>query len=564
LKVRYNYENENETQEEREIRKKKIGMKRVRDDNDNLFSSQISYSISSPKNSSVQNPPVSFSLNQSTSPNFHGLSQDGVKKKKNKKKGISNTFLNSSFNKKSKMYNIFSPLLIEDLNISEKKVQYIVLLSHNVCFETVDEHIGIDYFGEKKEILGIKKNLSNKDLVDEIVQSHQTTEPNSPLNALSEESPSVIESSKNKYDDTSDDVNSLTSDSFKENEKDSNHIENEDEKNETPDMQIDDNNELKEKSPDYSNVSAYNSPIHHFLKPHLFFSKEISISKCGSFALEYYQNKRNNELQKERIKKRKEKREKLKEKKREFRLRQQGLLGESSTQTNPLFPMTDLKLPPVLSQVSHSNPFLKSSPNNKSSCLHSSDLIITECNYFFNKKIKVSVIGDIHGQFADLCTILKTTGFPVDKEKCINSDAIPHTIVFMGDYVDRGQSSAEVLIILMALKVAHPKSVFLIRGNHEATELNLQFGFTHEIARKYHVLVYLAFSRLFCALPLCALIRNKVFCVHGGIPIKEKMLERKYKERKDWIKKYSDIGKIGNFPKFENTFFESEESDKIL
>lgn len=35
--------------------------------------------------------------------------------------------------------------------------------------------------------------------------------------------------------------------------------------------------------------------------------------------------------------------------------------------------------------------------------------------------------------------------------------------------------------------------------------------------KKYDIDVYDRFLELFCKLPLCALVDNKYFCVHGGI-----------------------------------------------
>jgi hypothetical protein len=50
---------------------------------------------------------------------------------------------------------------------------------------------------------------------------------------------------------------------------------------------------------------------------------------------------------------------------------------------------------------------------------------------------------------------------------CPNLEDHPeHTILFLGDYVDRGPFGMEVIILLMALKVKHKKSVIMLRGNH--------------------------------------------------------------------------------------------------
>ncbi|KAA6312184.1 MAG: putative Ser/Thr protein phosphatase family protein, partial [Streblomastix strix] len=81
---------------------------------------------------------------------------------------------------------------------------------------------------------------------------------------------------------------------------------------------------------------------------------------------------------------------------------------------------------------------------------------------------RVTVIGDIHGQVFDLCELIGKVGLPEEQK---------NHFVFMGDYVDRGAFGCEVMAIVLSLKIAHPESVYLIRGNHEATELNSIFGF---------------------------------------------------------------------------------------
>ncbi|KAL4350139.1 hypothetical protein AHAS_Ahas10G0112100 [Arachis hypogaea] len=45
------------------------------------------------------------------------------------------------------------------------------------------------------------------------------------------------------------------------------------------------------------------------------------------------------------------------------------------------------------------------------------------------------------------------------------------------DYVDRGQHSLETITLLLALKIEYPENVHLIRGNHEAADINALFGF---------------------------------------------------------------------------------------
>ena len=76
------------------------------------------------------------------------------------------------------------------------------------------------------------------------------------------------------------------------------------------------------------------------------------------------------------------------------------------------------------------------------------------------------IVGDIHGQFYDLCNMIEKAGKPPETN-----------YLFLGDYVDRGIYGTEVVLLLCCLKLCYPSKVLLLRGNHESRSMTENFTF---------------------------------------------------------------------------------------
>ncbi len=136
-------------------------------------------------------------------------------------------------------------------------------------------------------------------------------------------------------------------------------------------------------------------------------------------------------------------------------------------------------------------------------------ILETERNLIFVPKGKTMVVGDLHGDLEKLHKVMDQ--FFREEFK---------TLIFLGDYVDRGAKQVEVINVLFYYKKLMPNRIILIRGNHEDPIINRQYGFYDEVRLKFNKSreIFRLYNQAFSHLPFAAITWNKIFCVHGGLP----------------------------------------------
>ncbi|XP_019610946.2 serine/threonine-protein phosphatase with EF-hands 1 [Rhinolophus sinicus] len=122
----------------------------------------------------------------------------------------------------------------------------------------------------------------------------------------------------------------------------------------------------------------------------------------------------------------------------------------------------------------------------------------------------VTICGDLHGKLNDLFLIFYKNGLP----------SASNAYIFNGDFVDRGNNSMEVLMILLVSFLVYPNDVHLNRGNHEDFLMNMRYGFTKEIMCKYKIhgkKILQILEEVYAWLPIGTIIDEEVLVIHGGI-----------------------------------------------
>jgi protein phosphatase len=118
-----------------------------------------------------------------------------------------------------------------------------------------------------------------------------------------------------------------------------------------------------------------------------------------------------------------------------------------------------------------------------------------------------TIVGDLHGQILDLYRVVQAGGMPHMTK-----------YLFLGDFVDRGSFSFEVVTFVFLVKILFPENVAVIRGNHEFEAVCETGGFGQELFSLFrNSLLLQYFLAAFSSMPLAAVFDRTLLAVHGGI-----------------------------------------------
>jgi predicted phosphodiesterase len=122
---------------------------------------------------------------------------------------------------------------------------------------------------------------------------------------------------------------------------------------------------------------------------------------------------------------------------------------------------------------------------------------------------KAIFVGDTHGDLEASRSILE--GYLSDHQK----------VVFLGDYVDRGEASRENILYLLSMKLQFPEDVIILMGNHEGYIIkefypaHFWLSLTEGEKERY--------GKTLAQLPYAVSTPNGVIGVHGSLPDVEKL-----------------------------------------
>jgi hypothetical protein len=135
------------------------------------------------------------------------------------------------------------------------------------------------------------------------------------------------------------------------------------------------------------------------------------------------------------------------------------------------------------------------------------------------------IVGDLHGDLKSLIQILKESVFLQKMSQNSNT-----ALIFLGDYGDRGECSAEIYYVVLKLKLLFPEQVVLMRGNHEGPEDLLPVP--HDLPMEFRIKfgekwagAYSKIRELFACLYNAVLVEERYLMIHGGLSSQFKTVE---------------------------------------
>jgi serine/threonine-protein phosphatase PP1 catalytic subunit len=116
---------------------------------------------------------------------------------------------------------------------------------------------------------------------------------------------------------------------------------------------------------------------------------------------------------------------------------------------------------------------------------------------------QIVFVGDTHGDFGATKTVVR---------RYLKGG---RKLVFLGDYVDRGEDSRANINYLLCLKLAYPTSLFLLQGNHEGYGIFKFYpaDFWEATEKELRTL----YERVLLKLPL-AVSAGNIIALHGALP----------------------------------------------
>ena len=128
------------------------------------------------------------------------------------------------------------------------------------------------------------------------------------------------------------------------------------------------------------------------------------------------------------------------------------------------------------------------------------------------------IVSDIHGDLESLVQILQQSRIIQRMAEHKST-----SLIFLGDYGDRGEFSAEVYYTVLQLKLLYPKQIVLMRGNHEGPSDIL--ASPHDLPTQFHTRFgkrwETAYSKIIGLFPYfynSVSVEKRYLMVHGGLP----------------------------------------------